>query len=155
MGAWEFTSQINIKIKIGCCSRVQTQFKERISKYAMLFLSVFFAISKVYFWGQRRGGGEWGGSICLNFIVSVLHFLQENNSSKWKYTVKYVERNLEIISKLPKLEIGEIKIESRAYQVSAAAKLWMFAYMVWRLRWIIYTDVYSLEFYAKLLLLLV
>lgn len=88
-------------------------------------------------------------------MVSVLYFLQENNGSKWKYTVKFVERNLEIISILPKLEIGEIEIESRAYQVSAVARLWMFAYMVWKLRWIIYTDIYSLEFYAKLLSLLV
>lgn len=65
----------------------------------------------------------------MNFTVSVLHvlhFLQENNGSTLKCTFKFVEGNLEITGKLPKLEIGEMKFKkafSRAYQVSAAVLL--------------------------------
>lgn len=65
----------------------------------------------------------------MNFTVSVLHvlhFLQENKGSTLKCTFKFVEGNLEITGKLPKLEIGEMKFKkafSRAYQVSAAVLL--------------------------------
>ena len=50
----------------------------------------------------------------LGFCISVSHFHQENNSDTLKYTLKFVERNLEITVKLPELEIGEIKLEKNS-----------------------------------------
>lgn len=88
----------------------------------------------------------------LGFCISVSHFHQENNSDTWKYTLKFVERNLEITVKLPELEIGEIKLEktlSRAYHINADVLLWLSVYIIWRLRRIYSADVYSLKLSAR------
>ena len=88
----------------------------------------------------------------LVFCISVSRFHQENNGNTWKYTLKFVERNLDIIVKLPELEIGEIKLEkalSRACHINADVLLWMSVCIIWRLRWLFSTDVYSLKLSAK------
>ena len=88
----------------------------------------------------------------LVFCISVSRFHQENNGNTWKYTLKFVERNLDIIVKLPELEIGEIKLEkalSRACHINADVLLWMSVCIIWRLRLLFSTDVYSLKLSAK------
>lgn len=69
----------------------------------------------------------------VGFSISVSHFHQENNGNTWKYTLKFVERTLEITVKLPELEIGEIKLGkalSRACHINADVLLWMSVYII-------------------------
>lgn len=128
--------------------RHNLRIREMASKHAMLFLAMWFLLISKYISLENEH--------MLQFYISILHFHHKSNGSTWKYTLKFVGKNLEITGKLPKLEIGEFKFAKalgRACQIDAAVLLWMSAYMIWRLTWIFYTDIYSLEFSAKWLLL--